>query len=98
MTSKAGLLQFVSGLSGKTTVSFEGHHNMKYNWTDTRCSLKSEISPNSLKGRVQNTKPRFADENLEITALCYANATLTPPTVRDLYYAAVMPPCGLRSS
>jgi hypothetical protein len=102
MTSKVALLQFVSGLSRKAskkpTVPFDGHHNMMHNWTHTHCSLKSEISPIALKGRVQATKPRFAYINMEITANCCANATLTPPTGRDLYYAAVMPPCGLRSN
>jgi len=73
MTSKVALLQFVSGHSSKRTskkltVPFEGHHNMKHNWTRTRCSLKLLISPNALKGKMQNTNPRFANENIEINS------------------------------
>jgi hypothetical protein len=83
MTSKVVLLQFVSGISSKSlkkpTVPFEGHHNMKHNWMHMRCSLQSEISPNARKGGVQNTKPRFADEYVEINSKllheCYITST-----------------------
>jgi hypothetical protein len=83
MTSKVALLQFVSGLSSKAlkkpTIPFEGHHTMKHNWAYTHCSLKSEISANAQKCWVQNTNPRFADDNIEINTKllheCYITFT-----------------------
>jgi len=83
MTSKVTLLHFVSGLSSKSlkksTVPYVGHHNMKHNWTRTRCSLKSQISPNALQDRIQNTKPLFRVESIEINSKllheCYLTST-----------------------
>ena len=83
MTSKLALLQFVSELSSKTskksTLPFECHHNMKHKWMHTLCYFKSKISPNAVKGRMQNKKPRFAGENIEINGKllheCYITST-----------------------
>jgi hypothetical protein len=50
---------------------------MMHNWTRTRCSLKSLISPNALKRKVQNTNPRFANENIEINSKLLHECNIT---------------------
>jgi hypothetical protein len=52
---------------------------MWHTWTRTHCSFNSEISPNALKGWVQNKKPRFTEEIIEINGKllheCYLTST-----------------------